>query len=431
MVCFSFFYDIDINEKALTFINRESYLKRNYLGNDTQEERDILRNIMKENILINLRTYDKHALVLYVNDHLNNFVHIYVTDSNKVVFLYNHGNEIVNLTLTYNALNSGKSIQVAVIRTKDTTTMHVNEVNVTVAKGYLLLNEYSNMPWMNPEMEVLSPHRPPAPPTAYFQINIGGYDPVNLLRASQEILALDGFVGCIRGLKIGEHLIDLPEMAEHNLAPNTEGVLKNCQMKCDSEPCKNGGICTENFAKQESTCNCEHTSFLGEFCSEEKGADFSGESGLHRKFVLEGRVDEIKLQLAFSSGDLRRASRVMLLLQTKNDRSYYLLFAITADGHLQFEEDREGSAVGARLERNFLNSARHSIYYKRYGDDAILLIDRENIPLVPITVQALGNVADMGSNSLQLGGINTTDPRFAVYKSYSGCLSSEYFTSEL
>lgn len=58
--------------------------------------------------------------------------------------------------------------------------------------------------------------------------------------------------------------------------PVSDGVLPNCQVKCDTEPCKNGGICTENFAKQESYCNCEHTSFMGEFCMEEKGADFSG-----------------------------------------------------------------------------------------------------------------------------------------------------------
>lgn len=82
--------------------------------------------------------------------------------------------------------------------------------------------------------------------------------------------------------------------------PVPDGVLLDCQMRCDSEPCKNGGICTENFARQESTCSCEHTSFMGEYCNEEKGADFSGESLLQRKFVLNGKVDQVKVQLAFS-----------------------------------------------------------------------------------------------------------------------------------
>lgn len=137
-------------------------------------------------------------------------------------------------------------------------------------------------------------------------------------------------------------------------------------------------------------------------------------------------MEKIKLQLAFSSGDLRRASRVMLLLQTENDRSYYLKVAITSDGFLEIEEDREGSAFGAVIERNFLNNIRHSVYYQRTGDDAMLLIDREKVSLEPKVVSALTQVADVGSNSVQIGGINTTDPRFAGLKSYSGCLSSSY-----
>lgn len=111
----------------------------------------MLRNIFQDNILINIRTYDSHSLVLYANDHFNNFVHLYITNSNEVVYLYNYGDEIVNLTIVHNELSSGKSIQVAVIRTEAETTMHVNEKHITVEKGYRLLQEYSNRPWMNPE----------------------------------------------------------------------------------------------------------------------------------------------------------------------------------------------------------------------------------------------------------------------------------------
>jgi hypothetical protein len=49
--------------------------------------------------------------------------------------------------------------------------------------------------------------------------------------------------------------------------------------------------------------------------------------------------------------------------------------ALTSEGELIFEEDREGSASGARVsDRNFLNGARHSIYYHREGDSATLLV---------------------------------------------------------
>lgn len=38
-------------------------------------------------------------------------------------------------------------------------------------------------------------------------------------------------------------------------------------MKCDEQqPCKNKGICIENFEKGGSSCDCEHTSYYGDFC---------------------------------------------------------------------------------------------------------------------------------------------------------------------
>lgn len=107
---------------------------------------------MSSDMLINLRTYDSHSLVLYANDHNNNFIHLYITNSNEVVYLFNHGDEIHNLTIIYEKLSSGTSVQIAVIRTELTTTMHVNEKNVTIDRGVLLLEEYTNKPWANPEM---------------------------------------------------------------------------------------------------------------------------------------------------------------------------------------------------------------------------------------------------------------------------------------
>lgn len=147
-------FSVDINEDALTFISRESYLKRNYISDaeEQREEREKLRSILNSSLLINLRTYDKHSFVLYANDHNNNFIHLYLTDNSQVVYLYNYGNDIVNLTLEHASLNNGKSIQVAVIRTETNTTLFVNEKNITVERGYLLLDEYSNKPWTNPEM---------------------------------------------------------------------------------------------------------------------------------------------------------------------------------------------------------------------------------------------------------------------------------------
>ena len=57
-----------------------------------------LKSMLLENILINLRTYDTHSLILYANDHLNNFAHLYISNG-TIVYLFNAGNEIKNITV--------------------------------------------------------------------------------------------------------------------------------------------------------------------------------------------------------------------------------------------------------------------------------------------------------------------------------------------
>lgn len=67
-------------------------------------------------------------------------------------------------------VNTGISVQIAIIRNEKSTTLHVNEYNATLNATPVLLDTYSNKPWINPEKEVLAPQRPPAPPTSYFQV---------------------------------------------------------------------------------------------------------------------------------------------------------------------------------------------------------------------------------------------------------------------
>ncbi|XP_071052100.1 axotactin isoform X2 [Onthophagus taurus] len=414
--------EININKNAITFTHPDSYIKRNFLNGDKQEDKDVLRKIFVDDVLINLRTYDDRSLVLYANDHLNNFMHISLYNGTQVVYLFNHGDTIHNITVEYLELNSSNSVQIAIVRTIENTTLYVNDKNKTVNIGIKLLESYSNKPWSNPEKEILAPQRPPAPPTEYFQLNLGGYDTETLLKVSDSSETLPGYVGCIRGLQIGEVLVNLTSL----VADNAYGVIQNCEMKCDTLPCKNGGICIEDFRKQIHTCDCEHTSYYGNFCSDEKGADFSGESILSRNFLLEGPVDHIKLQLAFSSMDVSQRDTVLLLLQTENNRSYYLLVGLSPDGYLIVQEDREGAVYSKTIAKSFIKSARHSVYYRRDHNVSELLVDKEAIPMDQITVDTFRKVPQVGSNEVYIGGHSTDDPRFATYKGYSGCLSNVY-----
>ncbi|XP_039285775.1 neurexin-4 isoform X2 [Nilaparvata lugens] len=424
--------ETNVNEIGMTLVTRDSFFKKNYvssLASPAQlDEKHAFRGLLNSGtVLMNLRTYTDHSLVLHANDHLNNFVQLYI-DGKFVVFLFNAANIIKNITVRYPGLNTGKSVQIAIVRKSEEITLHVNERNSTIAANVTFLTEYSNKPWLNPEKEVLAPQRPPAPPTDYFQVNLGGYDPENLLNMREDARALDGYIGCIRGLKIGDKLIDLPNHINNSNKEDVEGIRAGCHMKCDELPCKNQGICIEDFQKEISSCNCEKTSYYGEFCAQEKGADFSGESVLQRKFPLEGPVYQIKVQLAFSSSDDRQRNAALLLIQTVHARNYYLLVALSGEGELIFEEDRDGAVFGVRAkDRFFLNGARHSIYYKRTNDTAVLLIDREPVLLHPLSnSNTFSHDESEGSNELHIGGHNTSDSRFINYKNYSGCLSNVF-----
>lgn len=141
----------DINTNGITFTHPEAYLKQSYLSHVRTDEENVIKSIFEQQLLLNLRTYDTTSLILYANDHLNNFIHIYLLDGNKIIYLFNYDNEIYNITVDYPQLNSSKSIQLAIQREENQTVLHVNDRNGTVPIGVSLLQNYSNKPWLNPE----------------------------------------------------------------------------------------------------------------------------------------------------------------------------------------------------------------------------------------------------------------------------------------
>lgn len=76
----------------------------------------------------------------------------------------------------------------------------------------------------------MSPQRPPAPPTEYFQVNIGGFDPENLISSKKEPVRLLGYVGCVRGLKIDDFVVSFSSLGLANSSFNTtkeKGILRD------------------------------------------------------------------------------------------------------------------------------------------------------------------------------------------------------------
>lgn len=91
----------DINENGITLVTRESYFKKNYLFNETSEKKKNFKGLLTKTVLLNLRTYDHHSLILHANDNLNNFIQLYITSGTKVVLVFNYQTVIYNITVEY------------------------------------------------------------------------------------------------------------------------------------------------------------------------------------------------------------------------------------------------------------------------------------------------------------------------------------------
>ncbi|KAF4522760.1 hypothetical protein B566_EDAN012350 [Ephemera danica] len=408
--------ETDVNQEGLTFKTDEAFVKSVLLSSNATET--------QENLLLNVRTHQHRAILLYAHDHLNNFVQLHIENGDTVVFAFNSGDNIEVLRVQHKGLTRGESVQIAIIRGLEATTLHVEDGQSSTTAPFKLLTKYLNKPWRNPEFESLAPQRPPVPPSEYFAINLGGIDVEDFKTQANP---LPGFVGCLRGLRVADKFL-------MSLLPNpmiSEGVSEGCNMKCDERPCHNQGICTEDFLNSESTCNCTHTSYFGPNCAEEKGASFNGDSYLLRN--LNFQVDNVMMQLAFSTKEVPSKDYKSILLFIDKDPDY-LMVALNSNGVLEIEESLKDGSWKANLTDSvsFSNGARHSVLYQRPEvGNARLWIDRKPVEIVYIENDyILGNNESSSEEimaSVYVGGLRSMDmdARFKNYRNYNVQLATE------
>lgn len=90
---------IDINQNALTFRTSSAFVEANATTMSIASTLG-LGGFFKEDILINIRTFDIRSLVFYAYDYHNNFVQLHIEDSSRVVFTFNSGNTIYDVSAT-------------------------------------------------------------------------------------------------------------------------------------------------------------------------------------------------------------------------------------------------------------------------------------------------------------------------------------------
>ncbi|XP_064487198.1 axotactin-like isoform X2 [Ornithodoros turicata] len=400
----------NLNQNSMTFITSSSCYHRATRGN-------ISDPVLKEDILLSFRTYQSEALLLYSFNHLNNFVQLHFEKRKRIVFTFNSQRQIVQGFVEAPDLATGKIIQVFVDRRANSTILYANGVNVTIPYPISFLAKYYKDPWIEgEELELVKPARGTFESVPNSQMYLGGVD---FMGATTN---LPGLVGCLQGLRIGMEQVDLIKgVADQNV---TKGQIRpGCKMMCDSKPCQHNGLCVEDWKNNLTSCDCAMTSYQGDICQTDIGAEFDGKAWIEYIFTPETTgQDRVAVVLAFSTEAKASVRQAILLVQYAQSQ-HYILVAVTPEGALQIQENHATAKVFGKQTGNFADGFRHWVMYRRVENDARVVVDGKEYVLTSTTPDTSGPRLDISSSLVIVGGTKR-DPRFGDYGDFQGCVSN-------
>ncbi|XP_071101429.1 neurexin-4-like [Haliotis cracherodii] len=193
----------------------------------------------------------------------------------------------------------------------------------------------------------------------------------------------DGFVGCMRGLRVNGQLLDMKGKVERGDV--TYGVAVGCVGKCSSNPCFNGGTCREGYSGY--TCDCSYTPFRGWMCGREVGVN------MQTNFMVRYTFDEDQ---GLSASDFQYArigfstkNKQGILMQMRNEpNSEYISVEMNNNGGVKVALD-----VGFQREEvntpnigiDFTNGQQHEVVVRRSNMGRTIFVQVDDYPPVEET----------------------------------------------
>ncbi|ESO94302.1 hypothetical protein LOTGIDRAFT_118711, partial [Lottia gigantea] len=228
----------------------------------------------------------------------------------------------------------------------------------------------------------------------------------------------DGYVGCMRGLRVNGQLLDMRGMVERGEV--TYGVSVGCVGKCSSSPCFNGGTCREGYSGY--TCDCSYTPFRGWMCGREVGVN------LQKNYQVKYEFDAIQ---GLSASDFQFArvgfstkEKQGILLQIRNEaNTEYITVEVNNNGGVRVALD-----VGFQREEvntpnqgiDYTNGQQHEVVVQRSNKGRTIKVQVDNYAPSIKTF----DVADNGDTILDnpkylfIGSNNTAD----TSRGFEGCI---------
>uniref|UniRef100_A0A3Q2XWR7 Neurexin 3b n=1 Tax=Hippocampus comes TaxID=109280 RepID=A0A3Q2XWR7_HIPCM len=183
-----------------------------------------------------------------------------------------------------------------------------------------------------------------------------------------------GYVGCIRDLFIDGRSKDIRQIAA---SQNATGIKSSCSKvtgkQCDSNPCKNNGLCKEGWNR--FICDCTATSFWDSTC-EREASILSYDGSMYMKVVIPNVVhtEAEDVSLRFMS---QRAFGLLMAATSRESADTLRLeldsgrVKLTVNLGIVYSKGPEALYAGQKLNDNNW----HSVRVVRRGKNITLIVD--------------------------------------------------------
>ncbi|XP_033739181.1 uncharacterized protein LOC117326534 [Pecten maximus] len=352
--------EININKDAVSFNGSITSFLEIDNGDDL--------SMLESTIIVSFRTTSPRALLLYIYDHLNNFVQLEVTGPSQLRLSYNHFDVIKEGILIVDGVADGtwKQVVIQFLQGGDRGVKLILDDHQTIVPFRTLkLSQYSNQPFSTGEIrETVFPLRD-AESSPFVRMFVGG--------SSSQRTSIPTLNGCMRGLKIGDRVISLQEVARH-----TAGVEGACHSGCMNLPCHNGGYCWEKWGLSEYECDCTNTAYAGKQCEIEASGTFDGQSVVEYMFIPNGqaqRTSTEKVSLVFQTNTTGNQPMVLVVVisSSHTDHDFVTLW-MKPDGGVHVTTSQGGVHHGLSLDGKFADGQPHTLIYQHSNSEMSLKV---------------------------------------------------------
>ncbi|KAK3612149.1 hypothetical protein CHS0354_016528 [Potamilus streckersoni] len=227
----------------------------------------------------------------------------------------------------------------------------------------------------------------------------------------------DGYVGCMRGLRVNGVLMDMRGMVARGEV--TYGVSEGCVGKCASNPCFNGGTCREAYSGY--TCDCAYTPFRGWMCFREVGVN------MQTNFIIRYEFDEDQGMTATDFKYVRvgftTKKKQGILIQLRNaGNTEYISLEMNNNGGVKFFLDVGFERFELNTDINGIdlaNGQAHEVIMRRENGGRTVILQVDNY--APASGQLGDSLSDSILNNPKYLFVGNNDTENNA-RGFEGCL---------